>query len=191
MCFFRLLGWGIVLILSGCSTGPVKRVDVYDLLEQQHNVASVEHWCLSGRLSYMDADQSVNAMLDWCYKGGEDRIQVSGFWGMGRTQLVISEDGLTVDEGGDVQVYSRQDVNRVVYERIGVDVPLTSLRYWLLGVPDYQYSFRGLGDGFVQNEWIVRYLSVSNIKGLILPEKIKIKQGEVLLKLLISEWVWS
>lgn len=180
----------VFLLLSGCSVEPVKINANYALSDQWASAAAIERWCLSGRLAYMDLNQSMNATLDWCHADGVDRIQISGLWGMGRTEIVISDDLLTVDDGADVQKYSRRDVDRVFYDRLGVNVPVTSLRYWLLGVPDRKYSFLDLSDGFIQDNWFVRYLAMKDAGGEILPEKIKINRGDVLLKLVIGEWTW-
>ena len=89
----------------------------------------------SGRVGVSYADDGFNGKLRWQQSGGAYDARLSGPLGVGT--VLISGDGneaAITDKDGVTTVLP--DVEAALYERYGWTIPVDSLRYWALGIPD-------------------------------------------------------
>lgn len=70
----------------------------------------------------------------------------------------------------------------------GVSVPVLALRYWVLGLVDPKNSYVSAKDGFIQLGWNVSYQQMQLVELDEMPKKIKVKQDDSKLKLIIDHW---
>jgi outer membrane lipoprotein LolB len=98
---------------------------------------------------------------------------------------VIAADG-TRSEGEDAQAQ--------LVKVLGFDPPLTSLRYWLLGVPDPSATAVESLDSTArltqlqQGDWQVVYGEYERSGGQWLPRQLSLRRGPLRMKLHISQW---
>src|SRR5271157_4538595 len=93
-------------------------------------------WQLDGRAAVALGKQGWQASLDWRQRGAASEVHLSGPFGAGALVLKVTPAGLSLNGAppSDAVVAQLQD-------RLGFELPLDNLRYWLLGVPDPSGTF--------------------------------------------------
>lgn len=182
-----LAGLLSVLILGGCSlVRPTM---------QPAGVASpagLKSWTLAGRIGVKTAEEGWSANLIWEHEVKQDRLRISGPFSQGMVSIVIQDDLIHINEGNGVEMTSREP-DLALKERLGFAVPLQSLRYWVMGVPDPHAAHRddpeqGVQRRFSQLGWSLAYEKFSRVGPLLLPQKATIQGHDVRLKLIADEW---
>ena len=102
---------------------------------------------------------------------------------------MVQKDLIYVNEGNGVTSLSR-DPDAMLRQRLGFAVPLSSLRYWVLGVPDPDKAAQMVGDaqGFQQAGWRIVPDKLASVDGWMLPQKLSVQGAGVKLKILADTW---
>ncbi|CCE25034.1 lipoprotein insertase outer membrane protein LolB [Methylotuvimicrobium alcaliphilum] len=181
-------GWSVLVlsVLTGCSTSPIKDLAAYSELGRGE-FYQLREWSLDGRVSLTAQHDSWTAAIEWRRADSEEMIRVSGPFGQGAVDIHIADDYVDVDRGGGaVRYYDWSD--EFITEQLGFYVPLRSLRYWVVGLTDPNESFENIGNGFIQDNWTIRYRKMQKTDRGLLPYKIDVSNPEVKLKLIIDQW---
>jgi outer membrane lipoprotein LolB len=175
-----------VLFLPGCTTLNT----VPKLVVLPDSPAAIRSWSMDGRIGVQSADQAWHADLFWEHDPAQDRLRISGPLSQGLISIVVQKDLIYVNEGNGVTQLSR-DPDAMLRQRLGFAVPLTSLRYWMLGVPDPDKSSLSMagGGGFQQAGWTIYPDDLANVDGWMLPRKLSARGAGVKLKILADNWV--
>ena len=179
-------------LLPGCTT--VNTVSEPVVLPD--TPASIRTWSMDGRIGVQAAEKAWQANLYWEHDPSQDRLRISGPLSQGLVSIVVQKDLIYVNEGKGGETLSR-DPDALLKQRLGFAVPLTSLRFWILGIPDPDYSFEPTGNGddvaggFRQAGWVIHPENVANVDGWMLPQKIRAEGPGVKLKILADNWALS
>lgn len=93
---------------------------------------------------------------------------------------IIASEPLSTTESQDDSHYG--DLNKLLKDYLGFEIPLQYMHYWVQGVPLPQYHIdQQLTDGFMQQSWKVEYLQYKNGK----PTITKITRDKLMIKLLL------
>jgi outer membrane lipoprotein LolB len=144
----RLLGIVAVAMIAGCRTVPVQHppVSVGQAWETTRSeLQARDHYALKGRVGVAAGKDGFNAGLRWTQDGTHSQVSLEGPLGIGAVQ--ISADGQTlsiVNSHGDH--LNSEAARAELVARLGFDPPLSSLRYWILGVPDPTMPFNEVLD---------------------------------------------
>lgn len=150
-------------------------------------------WRLEGRIGVQTANDAWQANLFWEHDADQDRLRVSGPFSQGMVSIILQKDLIYINEGGGVTELSR-DPDAMLKERLGFAVPLSSLRYWIVGLPDPNhthmpvYGESGSLLGFRQAGWTLRFQSYTTVEDRVMPQKMAIQGGDVKLKLVADNW---
>ena len=141
---------------------------------------------LRGRVAVASGADGFTAALRWAQRAGVARLELDGPLGVGGLRLELA-DGRYADEA------ARTELER----RLGFALPVASLRYWLLGVPDpartaeetVAADARVLA-GLLQDGWSIRYAAYAAVPGAgyELPQRIEVTRGDVRVRLLVEGW---
>ncbi|MGD7035376.1 lipoprotein insertase outer membrane protein LolB [Methylotuvimicrobium buryatense] len=187
-CKKYLYGWLVLVlsVLTGCSALPVKDLAVYSE-SGRDGFYQLQEWSLDGRVSLTARSDSWAAAIEWRRADSDEMIRISGPFGQGAVNIHIADDYVDVDRGeGAVRYYDWSD--EFITEQLGFYVPLRSLRYWVVGLTDPNESFENIGNGFIQDNWTIRYRKMQKTDRGVLPYKIDVSNPEVKLKLIIDQW---
>jgi outer membrane lipoprotein LolB len=180
------------VVLAGCAgTRPVSP-------EARTSAASralydLKAWSMEGRIGVQTGDDAWQANLFWDHDAAQDRLRISGPLSQGVVSIVVQKDLIYVNEGNGRTQLSR-DPDAMLRERLGFAVPLASLRYWILGVPDPgpAYSPMPGGEGaesvFRQLGWEVRLEQSQPVGPRSLPQKLRVRGSGVTLKIVADDW---
>lgn len=178
-------------VLAGCA--PVSRRPVVLGTETaQRKLMELPHWQMVGRVAVQANTEGWNAHVHWEHDHHQDRIRLSGPFSQGAVSIVLQSDSIYINEGNGV-VRSSRDPDSLLRERLGFAVPLSHLRYWMLGLPapgevssvsaDYT-----TGRAFSQQGWHLSFERFNRVNEFDLPQKISVKGGDLKLKLIADEW---
>lgn len=179
-----------VLLLPGCAT--VNTVPKTVVLPD--SPAAIKAWSMDGRIGVQSPEKAWQANLYWEHDPKQDRLRISGPFSQGLVSIVVQNDLIFVNEGNGATHLSR-DPDAMLRERLGFAVPLSSLRYWMLGVPDPDRSslpMAGAGDaagGFQQAGWQIYPDNLASVDGWMLPQKLRAHGAGVKIKILADNWL--
>lgn len=175
------IGCLILLVLAGCSS-----VKTYDAKYVQQQRLDIERWNMQGRLLIKN-DEVLTANLQWQHSKQKDILKLSGGLGLGAIQIEMGEDEIILhDAQGGWQV--SQDIDGFIARQIGFVVPITALRYWMLGVYLENVPVVWLENGFEQLGWHIMYKEYMDTTAGILPHRLKITKNNIKLKLIVDRW---
>jgi outer membrane lipoprotein LolB len=152
-------------------------------------------WSLSGRVAVAASGRGFSARLDWVQDPAASRIDLAGPFGAGALRVEVAGTEVTVRDGDGAVVAAGQDA---VAQRLGFDLPVRELRYWMLGVPAPAQGPAGEGilvlggDGrpvaFNDGGWWVHVEAWTPVAGDVLPRRLLLERPGLKLKLVIDAW---
>jgi len=177
----------ILSSLTACVSVPRLSLPAADLpVEWVARQAVLQSWArfdLRGKVSILRGEQSVVAVVRWRQRGDGLRLALEGPLGMGASEW--SFDSTRSDE-------TLADLER----RLGVALPIASVRYWALGVPDPSLEVQSveiIADrlySLQQQGWSIRYLDYAPVPGarFELPRRLQLESSEVSVRMFIDSW---
>jgi outer membrane lipoprotein LolB len=176
-------------LLAGCAVqpppveGPGLRPDP----------ALMRQWMASGRIAVAGAGEGGSGAFVWHQEGATSRLDVRGPLGVGALQIVATPDTLSMTDGSGREVPAAA-VRSELAQRIGADVPWSSLGYWMLGLPA-PGAPASVSDApaapwrvIEQEGWRVSYEAYVRSAEYSLPQRLTATRGGVRVKLLIDLW---
>lgn len=175
-----------LVVLMGCA--GLRAVALPDLelpLSWESRRSALQAWPgydLRGRVAVARGDDGFSGALRWVQAGAKARLELDGPLGVGGARYDL--DPASVD-------------GAALEQALGVPVPVASLRYWLLGVPDPALAAEeSLEVGAArlaalrQAGWSVVYARYAPVPGtrLELPQRIEVTREGVRLRLLVEGW---
>ena len=76
-----------------------------------------------------------------------------------------------------------------INQQLGMFVPVRSLRYWVVGLPEPSRSYKETAVGFNQSGWLSEYKQMQPVDDESMPRKMTVMNNQVKLKLIIDHWV--
>lgn len=175
-----------LFMLAGCAT----LTDKPELRYQPKSWAelrSIQSWRFEGRIVMANDKEAVNASIVWEHNADQDVIDLAGPLAQGHVRIAVMATGVTVDDGDQAQIFEGNP-DDVVAAKLGVNVPIQSLKFWVLGGHDVALPVLSQDDGFMQGGWVVKYKAMQMIKGRQLPYKMLVEKDRTRLKLIVDQW---
>ena len=155
-------------------------------------IAGLTAWIAAGRLALAAGGEGGSGGFVWEQQGAETRLRLRGPLGAGAMEIASDGERFSVtDAGGRVL---GADAETALRARLGADLPLSSLRYWMLGLPDPGSEARVTESDTVplrvidQRGWTIAYDAFTSTDGYSLPARLTATSGEVRLRLSVSDW---
>jgi outer membrane lipoprotein LolB len=175
-------------ILAGCATiRPATAPAQWDRRVEDLQRAST--WQLDGRAAAALGRQGWQASLDWRQRGGESEAHLSGPFGVGALVLKMTPAGLSLNGAPPSDAVVAQ-----LQERLGFELPLDNLRYWLLGIPDPNSPFeltrneQDRARELTQAGWSIAYDRYVPSGGDVLPSRLVLSRGDVRVRIAVDHW---
>jgi outer membrane lipoprotein LolB len=186
----RHAGWLVlsVCLIAGCATtrapfAPSPWEQRLQFLQAAHD------WRLDGRAAVAFGAGGWQASLTWTQAGDASEVHLAGPLGIGAQVLRLTPAGLTVNGApADGDVLARLE------ERVGFELPLAELRYWLLGVPDpgtpgdLTRNALDRAGQLRQDGWVIDYDRYGRSGGDWLPLHLAMTREAVRVRIVIDQW---
>lgn len=200
------------LALSGCAIAPSAPIsaDAESAWQsRQAALAAIPAWTLAGRIAVNNDTASdgapdaannnvgsainVSATLNWAQQPNDYRIEVVPPFGQGAINLEGNDAGVMIRLPGGRRL-SAADPEALLYQQTNLRLPISSLRYWVMGRPDPAFAaHKALDDSgralwLEQSGWRVEFLRYNQINGLDMPDKLTVTRPPLRLRLVIDRW---
>jgi outer membrane lipoprotein LolB len=201
----RARSYGIILLLAAAITGcrslpeAVPAVDdgtpaAVAFAARRADAAEINGWTLRGRTAVAANDRGWNGALHWQQDGemldlrfiaplGAGTVRIRGTAVAMRIEASDGTDFLTNDPEADLEHY------------LGVAVPVTAMRWWLLGVPvpgldvvRLELDEAGRAVYIEQANWAVSYPRYAAYGDRVLPGVIEANDGETRVRLIVDHF---
>lgn len=182
----RLLVTACILLLAACANVSTVPSGSYSQAARSH-LYDMQKWRLEGRLAISAPNDSWSANIVWSHLPDVEIIKLSGPLGQGTVIIELYDSVVKIDRGGgNVRTSNRPE--QFINQQLGLFVPIRSLRYWAVGLPESALTFQETGDGFVQDSWLVTYKEMQKIGVELMPRKMAVSNERLKLKLIIDQW---
>ncbi|MEY8771808.1 lipoprotein insertase outer membrane protein LolB [Erwinia sp. ACCC 02193] len=195
----RLLPLASVL-LAACSVnkpqGPGQSVTSPQWQQHQQAVEKITQYQTRGAFAYLSDKQKVYARFNW-QQTAPDRYRLLLTNPLGSTELQLDAQGSVVqlvDNKG--KRYTSNDAEKMISQLTGMDIPLNSLRQWMMGLPgdstdytlDDKYRLRKVNYSRNGQQWTVTYQAYDNKQQPALPANMELREGDQRIKLKMDGW---
>ena len=124
-----------ILFLGACTSKPIKKELPGAVLSRQANLAGLEHWQLHARIGLRSKERSGSATLIWEETPGQRKLRLIGPLGGGVIQLQQDTNGVTITDSKG-KVWQAKDAGELIRRVTGWQIPVSGLRWWLLGLAE-------------------------------------------------------
>ena len=185
----RALACAVLSLAAGCATAPVGPVagDQHAALQQ------LDDWSLKGRVAIAAGTEGFSGGIVWRQQGPHAGIELRGPLGGQALTIEVDGDRFVVADGEGARLEGAE-AERLVRERIGAALPMTEMRYWLLGIPAPGLPFRetaapdGSLQSLEQSAWQVQVLRRTTAGSYVLPARIEMSTTGLRLRLSVTDW---
>ncbi len=186
-----------VVFLGGCGTLNT----VTDFSERDAGwsrqlawLKGLDTWQASGRVAVRSADDGGSASMIWRQSPSEFSLRLHGPFGQGA--VVIEGDAETATmRQGDGRITRADSAEELLLRELGWSVPVSVLRYWILGRPapgfplvELRLNEEGLAGRLTQAGWRVTYTRYRDAGSGRLPAKIKLRREALRVRVVLSDW---
>ena len=176
-------------VLASCATAPFTMRGAPTWAQRLPALQQDGDWDMQGRAAVAVGKRGWQASVDWRQEGNNTTLRLAGPLGVGASLLRLNPDGLSVNGAPP-----RRDVVDQLQQRIGFDLPLTNLRYWLLGVPDpgapYSVTLNESDRArqLTQAGWTIDFQRSMRFRGDWLPAALVLTRAGVRVRMAIDRW---
>jgi len=192
----KLVPLFLTVLISACVTPKsLELPELSDWESRQDVLVGVDEWEFAGRIGVSAGDEGFNGQLRWRQDGVVFRARINGPLGVGtvfingdRRKITVTDRNGAVTELHDAEVELRQ--------MYGWTIPVTSLRFWALGIPDpgspaeMEFGEDGQLSKLRQRNWEVDITQYREGGGQLMPRRLTAVNDDVKVRLVIDNWVF-
>lgn len=184
--------------IAGCAVEKGVALPELSSWEQRQAVlGAIDDYEFNGRIAVRAGDDGFNAKLRWAQRATGFSATVGGPLGIGTVRIESSGDRVELTDKDGVTTVLR-DVEPDLYARYGWTIPVTSLRYWALGIPDpavpaeTRFDDEGMLEELEQGGWSVTFSRYRESGGgQPMPSRLSAKNAETDVRLVIDRWTFG
>lgn len=178
---------GLAVLLAACAT---PRIPLPDTSVSEITLATP--WSLQGRIAVKADKQSLSGQLQWQHRATSEELLLSSPLGQGVARIVSDAQGVLL-EIPKQPPRRAPDAESLTREALGVALPLSGLRYWIMVQPDPTRPAEQIMDAsgriaqIRQDGWVIDYLAYMDAP-TYLPRKINVAREGLQIRLVIDAW---
>ena len=191
-------GWlGLCVLLSACATSrpgiELPPLTTWEI--RQSTLAARSDWEFRGRIAVKAGEEGFNGKFNWEQTGHRFHATVSGPLGIGTVLIEGSENAIIITDKDGIET-PLFDPERELYERYGWTIPVTSLRYWALGIPDpssesiTSVDNAGLLTRLEQGNWTLDISRYREYAGQPMPRSLTALSPDTRVRMVIDQWTF-
>jgi outer membrane lipoprotein LolB len=184
------------LLLHACAARRgLELPDLPDWDTRRAVLEAQDQWAFAGRIGASAGDEGFNGKLRWRQHEDDFSATVSGPLGVGTVRIEGNGDHVTLtDKQGETTELTDAELDLRL--RYGWTIPVKSLRYWALGIPDpsvptvTRFGDNGLLDEMQQGEWLVTITEYRDGGGQPMPRRLTAVNADAKVRLVIDKWTF-
>jgi len=185
----RLAALVLMAVLAGCAA-PTAIVSPGAL----PSVDALPAWSANGRIAIAAGGEGGSGSFTWKQDDVTTRLGLRGPLGAGGLEVLASPEVLHLTDAAGRE-FDTTAATAELQARLGTDIPWSSLRYWMLGLPDPQQSatVEEHPDAprrvIEQGGWRIGYESYTVAGGYALPQRFVATRSGVRVKIVVDDWL--
>lgn len=186
-------------MLTGCATQqPVSEGDrIIHWQLHSGKLAELTRWQFKGRIAIQKEKQGWTASFHWRQDQQDYLLRVFAPLGRGSYQISGDADGAVMQTANNSIVHA-DDPETLLREKLGWNIPLSALKYWVRGLPEpgkknvsLLLDEKGRLAELSQSGWLVRFSRYIRSGEYELPAKISMQNNNMKVRLVIKDWKTS
>ena len=186
-----------LIALSGCATTRqgTSLPDISNWELRQEVLGGLREWQFKGRIAVKAGDEGFDGKFNWSQKDDTFSATVGGPLGIGMVRIEGDDRSIVLtDKDGSETVLV--DAELEFYYRYGWTIPIASLRYWALGIPDprtpaeTQIDEQGRLVQLRQNDWVVEISRYREEAGQEMPRNLTATNTNTRVRMVIDKWIF-
>lgn len=189
----------VALLATGCtnsrsSAGMMPAMDREQTFDRnQDKISNLDSWQFDGRFSIRSPKGVDSANLAWMQESARYLLKISGPLQQGTVFIRGDASGISYKDSKGV-TDKASSPEELLSRHTQYQLPIASLRYWVLGRPDPQYAYNlniaANGDlrTLNQNGWDIRYEAFNTVEPYRLPTKLVLKHDKIEIIISIHDW---
>lgn len=184
------------LLLAGCAapkSALLPNIDNWDT--RTHILGGLGEWEFGGRIAVKTATDGFNGKLRWAQH--DDAFSATASGPLGAGAIRIEGDGRAVTLTDKDGVRSELENAELEFRhRYGWSIPIESLRYWALGIPDpsapaeTEVNENGQLARLLQRDWSVSFSRYDEGGGQLMPKVLTAENSDTRVRLVVDYWVF-
>ena len=188
------------IALSGCTSTKQNTPDSFtpqSSSERSEQLKAMTQWQVNGKIAFIKKNKRESATLNWRVneKNNSQQLNLTSYLGINVLQLTSKQGKHNLKfDGSD---YQGDDLTTLIYSLTGLTLPTQALSHWIKGVSfkpsdhiiyDDSNLPLNLTSFYNNQQWQITYHSYIQVNHYILPSKLSIKKGPLLIKIAINQW---
>lgn len=186
-----------LLVLAGCATTRqgIELPDIGTWDARSAVLFDLSAWEFKGRIAVKAGDDGFNGKISWSQQGDSFDTKVGGPLGMGTVRIEGDGRGVVLTDKDGVETVL-QDAEYELWYRYGWTIPVASLRYWALGIPDpampaeTTIDVEGRLTRLEQSNWVVDISRYREGGGQPMPRILTVTNPETRVRMVIDRWTF-
>ena len=183
--------------LFGCATTKpsVDLPDITSWEQRQAVLGGVQSWEFKGRIAVKAGDEGFNGKFNWEQNGRDFDATVGGPLGIGTVRIEGDGGRITLtDKDGEETVLENPEAD--LWYRYGWTIPVQSLRFWALGIPDpalpaeTSFDDEGRVATIEQSNWLVKISRYREGGGQEMPRTLTATNPDTRVRMVIDRWLF-
>nr|VFK12784.1 MAG: outer membrane lipoprotein LolB [Candidatus Kentron sp. LPFa] len=188
------------ILLAACSLLPesplIQVTDPFATWQaRSRKLADIEEWSAAGRIAIRAADDAWNVNMRWQQRIDDYRIRFNAPLALGAAEITGDPYGVRL-RTTNRRTFFATDPESLLWDTLGWRIPVSGLRYWILGMTDEDAPVDGLEidaagrlEQLHQSGWKIRYLGYRRFKDMDLPIRLELENDRLNVRIRISRWV--
>ncbi len=184
-------------LLGACATTrqgiDLPNIDTWE--SRSAVLGEIREWEFKGRIAVKAGDEGFNGKLNWSQRDDTFSATVGGPLGMGTVRIEGDGGSVVLTDSDGVETVLT-DAELELRHRYGWSIPVASLRYWALGIPDP--SMAALTDfdeqdrlvRLEQSNWIVEISRYREGGGQQMPRILSATNPDTRVRMVIDRWLF-
>ncbi len=186
----------LISLLSSCATKPKVEHASLNWQQQVKLMKQISNWTLKARIAVKKGNDNNSSSINWQHHKDTQRLKFYGALGTSYGELYQNKDRATLTLSAD-EIYEANSLDALVDRVLGYPLPISHLDKWLLAMPSSEidsqiiYGAMGFPRKFKYKQWTIeynKYKRFSGFKGLTLPSKLKITDGQISVRISVRGW---
>ncbi|MCH8158419.1 MAG: outer membrane lipoprotein LolB [Proteobacteria bacterium] len=186
-----------LIALSGCAATRqgTSLPDLSNWELRQEVLGGLREWQFKGRIAVKAGDEGFDGKFNWSQKDDAFTATVGGPLGIGMVRIEGDDRSIVLTEKDGAETVL-VDAELELYYRYGWTIPIASLRYWALGIPDprtpaeTQIDERGRLVQLRQNDWVVEISRYREEAGQEMPRNLTATNTNTRVRMVIDKWIF-
>ena len=184
------------LFLAACATPRSAALPEIDSWDARKNVLGrLDEWEFSGRIAVKTLADGFNGKLRWTQIQDDFSATASGPLGAGAVRIEGDGRSVTLTDKDGIHT-ELVDAELEFRHRYGWTIPIASLRFWALGIPDpsaaaeTEFNEHGQLSRLMQRDWSVSFSSYAEGGGQLMPKVLTAENSDTRVRLVIDYWIF-